>query len=370
MEGTGNLNVDHYRDMKKYLGGVAGNVRRIIEEHPLTERLAPAYFKDGVMLYPRRGGKALRPGLLLAAARIMGGEDEGALLVGAAVEMFHIFTLVHDDIIDCDELRRGGPSNHVFFRSILAARHDLAARSNDQLGEALAILAGDVQHAFAVSLITAAARRRLVASDVALHLLDELEVNVLTPLVEGQVLDLMLAAMPLADVTEDAVTDMLWKKTGVLFQFALTAGAMIGMGSSDATHPIIATFTRIGRLFGIGFQLMDDLLGLLGKKETFGKPIGSDLIEGKRTPIVLHAYDRASNAEKRFIESILGNPGSTVEQREELTGLLIQLGGPDHARRRMREHLEQCRELISGLPAHPMREMLMEIAEYAGTRDK
>lgn len=363
-------NNQDFQDVNSYLSYISGSVRKVIENHILLKHLAPDYFSEGVMLYPRRSGKALRPSLVYAASEIMGSNPLAALTVGAAIEMFHIFTLVHDDIIDRDDLRRGGPTNHVFFVNEMQKVPYLSTDIIPHLGSSLAILAGDVEHAFSVCLITRAAREGSLPLDLAMYLIEELELGVLTPLVEGQVLDLQLSQMPLDEVTESAIMDMLWKKTGVLFQFSCMAGAMIGLGTADPQAPFVKLFAKIGKLFGIAFQLRDDLLGLIGDEKVFGKPIGSDLQEGKRTPIVIHSYQNADEHDRTIIKKLLGNPELTESQLVELRDILIKNGGIRHATERIEELLSECSKLIRELPEHPLREILTQIVAFAGSRNK
>ena len=244
------------------------------------------------------GGKRIRPALTLLAARAFGGEDAAtrALPVALAVEVFHTFTLVHDDVMDGSPVRRGRPS--------VWAEWDVPT----------AILAGDLMMGLAYRLLDDAD----LAPDLARRVRDRFHAMV-ARLCEGQALDMAFETR--ADVTHEAYLDMIDGKTGALLQLALEAGAIAG-GADTAAAGALA---RAGRDAGRAFQLQDDLLDLTADSADWGKPVGQDLVEGKRTALLLRAVEASA--------SDAAAPGDAELFRQALTGLDPEQ--VDDARQRM-----------------------------------
>ena len=250
----------------------------------------PADIHDAIYSYIERRGKALRPLLLLLSCGAVGGDELQALPAAAAVEVFHTWTLVHDDIIDRDDTRRGNATVHADYRSKAESDHGLTGEEAAHYGRTVAILAGNSQQSWAFALM-ADLRNRGVAPGVVLELIDRMATWLTPRLLEGEMLDVQFALTPFTGLTEDEVLDMLTKKTAALLEFAAWCGARIGMGDD----PQAEGFGQLGRfaaLCGTAFQLHDDLLGLTANEAALGKPIGSDIREGKRTLLMYRALSR------------------------------------------------------------------------------
>jgi len=284
---------------------------------------------DAVMAYVERSGKRLRPAVLMWCCGAVGGDPDTALPAGAGVELFHTWTLVHDDIIDNDDLRRGGPSVHRLGTQMALQRHGYDVREADLYGRDLAILTGDCQHAWSVSLFCECK----VDPAVILSIVRELETRVVNTLLEGELLDVQYSRANSANLTQDAVLKMLWMKTGALYEFCARAGAMIGLSTPDRDHPQVAALADFASECGTAFQLQDDILGLVGDPKKLGKPVGSDLREGKKTLPVLFALERAGAAEKTLIESALGNQEAGEGLILQATQAVTDLGGIERTRK-------------------------------------
>ena len=293
--------------------------------------LAPADLADGVWSYLRRPAKRLRPAALLRAARAVGGDPERALPAAAAVELFHTWTLVHDDLIDNDELRRGAPTVHAAARARAPA--GLAPERAREYGRDVAILAGDVLHGWAAALFLEAARA--LDAGVVIELARELETSVLAHLIEGELRDVQQALVPAEDwrsVSEDEVLRMLWLKTGALYEFCGRAGAALGLGSADRDEPRARALARFASECAVAFQLQDDVLGVTGDERRLGKPVGSDLREGKKPGGVLAALRTADARAEREILAVLGVRDAGPAEIERCVRHLRELGGIDRAR--------------------------------------
>ncbi len=347
---------------------------KMLEEYLLTnlylDRFKPEDMRKAVTLYVRSGGKRLRPAILLWSCGALGGDVETALPAAAAVEIFHTWTLVHDDIIDRDDKRRGGHTVHEHFRKHASER--LGAISSDEqnhYGISVAILAGDVQHGWGVSMMTELSSRKGLDPAVTLHLINRLDDEVLNMLVEGEVLDIQFSQLPLSQLKLKTIEDMLWKKTGVLYRFCAAAGSLIGLGRVEPDHPTVTALEEFSSLCGVAFQLQDDLLGITGDPVTIGKPVGSDIREGKRTTVVYYAYQEADRWEKERIEEILGRSNASEAELNEVISILKRRGGIEKTQERARYHIENALPLLDELPPSRYLELLNAWADFMIARE-
>lgn len=328
----------------------------------------PEHIRRAVLSYPGRPAKRLRPTVLLLACSAVGGDETDALPAAAGVEMFHTWTLVHDDLIDNDSLRRGQPSVHE--EGAQWARDELAYDEAHarEYGRNLCILAGDIQHAWAVVLFLECARSGRVRPDVVLALTSMLESSVINQLLHGEMLDIQYSRRPIDSLTEAEVVEMLRLKTAVLYQFAATAGACIGSDTRPGESAIGQALAEFSEHCGIAFQLQDDILGVVGDEALLGKPIGSDIREGKRTVVLLHAWGRADSAQRRLLDATLGNPAASPADLAAARSLLAGLGGVAHAQTLARMHLDTALAALARVPDSPSRALLNAWAEYMLSR--
>ena len=233
------------------------------------------------------GGKRLRPYLVIKSCQMLGGSIKNTLPAAAAIEMIHNFTLVHDDIMDNDEMRHGVPTVHTKF------------------GMPLAILAGDVLFSKAFETISVDNVRDKTASSLLVARLAKACVDVC----EGQVLDIKLAEGKKIP-TKSEYIKMIEKKTSALFEVSCAMGAICaGMKEKD-----ISNLASFGRNLGVAFQITDDYIGVLGDPKITKKPVGNDLREGKKSLPILLAIQKADKKSKRIILDVFGNPKATKKQ--------------------------------------------------------
>lgn len=291
--------------------------------------------------YPEAGGKRMRPIMAMLVAEAVGGKGREALPFGCCLELIHNFTLVHDDVIDKDPLRRGRPAVHVAF------------------DEPTAIIAGDALFAIAYDVLATTK----VEGESLRRLLHAVSDTVFL-VAEGQQMDVDNEDRP--TISRQEYLDMVEKKTAVLFACAAEGGAVIGGG----TERQIADLKEYARLLGIGFQIWDDVLGLTGDARKVGKPIGSDVRNGKRTLIVVDALERLENdPRKRVLTDALGNAEATDAQVRAAVQLLQDIGSIEHARQFALDHAKKAKDLLSCLPESDEREMLREMVDYAVGRE-
>ncbi|HEY8463474.1 MAG TPA: polyprenyl synthetase family protein [Bacillota bacterium] len=327
----------------------------------------PEPLRQAVYSYLLRPAKRFRPGVLLFSCGAVGGEEETARLAAAAVEVYHTWTLVHDDIIDNDPKRRGMPTVHEEFRR-KALDCGYSPREAVDLGRNIAILAGDLQHAWSVRLLLDTVKLGVPAA-VVLDLLSRMEVDLTNGLVEGEALDVLFTKREIGELTEAEVLRMLELKTGVLYGYAAMAGAAIGLKQTVGENRLIAALSRFARKCGVAFQLQDDILGITGNEQRLGKAVGSDLREGKRTTIVLHAFANAGAQEQRFLKEKLGNAAASDEDLARVKQILIANNGIEYTRQLAESIVAQAVREIEPLDDSIYKQLLLSWSQYVVNRE-
>ncbi|WP_456466604.1 polyprenyl synthetase family protein [Methanopyrus sp.] len=281
------------------------------------------------------GGKRFRPLLAIKSCQALGGAPEDVLPEAAAVELIHTFTLIHDDIMDEDEERRGVEAVHV------------------RWNVPVAILAGDTLFSKAFEVAAEGGDIRAVR---------ELA-RACTEICEGQAMDLEFEERD--DVTEEEFLEMVRKKTAALIR----ASCVVGGLKAGADDDQLTALAEYGENLGIAFQIQDDVLDLVGDESKLGKPVGSDIVEGKKTLIVIKGLERADEGQRERILSVLGNEDASREEVLEVIEILRELGAIDYARERAREYAEAAKEALSRLPGNEHREFLEAVADFVVERE-
>lgn len=266
-----------------------GDVTRVALVRYLRQRPPERHLYDLVADYPRRGGRMLRPSLCIATARAFGGDVEETVRVAAAIELLHNAFLVHDDIEDDSESRRGRPTLHRLHGTPVAVN----------VGDALALLGLDAL----------LANRWRIGSRLTLRLLEDAE-RMMRESIEGQAVELGWRRDNALHVTDADYLEMVLKKTcWYTTIFPLRAGMLIGTHSAFGLDHIV----RFGFFLGAAFQIQDDVLNLAGDESSYGKELNGDLWEGKRTLILLHALRQLEDAERSRLAAFL------AKERDERT---------------------------------------------------
>jgi geranylgeranyl diphosphate synthase type I len=321
-------------------------------------RFRPEHLQRAVYAYIERPAKRLRPALLLLCCGAVGGNEWQALPAAAAVELFHTWTLVHDDIIDNDALRRGLPTVHVEAAGWATAEFAAAPAAAAAYGRDVAILAGDVQQAWATAMLLECAERGVPAR-IVLGLVGRLQTVLNHRLIEGEMLDVQLSYRRLDSVSEEEVLRMIGLKTGVLLEYCAAAGAAIGCGRLPGEDPVVDALGEFAHLCGVAFQLQDDVLGVTGDQTKLGKPLGSDIREGKATTIVLHALRTAAAPQAAVILRALGRAEAPAAEVDAVRQVLLELGSIEYTRALAERHVGQALvRLHEAVPASPQRDLL------------
>ncbi len=347
------------------LAAIAREVRATLNNVALRPAFAPAEMVEAALAYPNAGGKALRPALITWASGALGGERQTALRAGAATELYHTYTLVHDDIIDRDPVRRGNPSVHALMERVGREQFGLQDDA-PHYGASMAILAGDAIQCWSIYLLTTLADFG-VPPTVMLQIIGRLQGQVGPAIVEGEVRDIQLPFLPVPEVSRDDILRVITTKTSALFTFCAWTGGLLARGQEDDDVVRLASFADNA---GIAFQLQDDVLGLVADAATLGKPVGNDLREGKRTMIIALGWERAAEHERRQLQHVLGNPSASPDDIAAATALLRRLGAIDDVQAMADHCLVDALHYLDELPANRCVDFLRELALKMVKRQK
>ncbi len=347
--------------LQKELSEVCGTINDFIFSDSFPGTLAPELLRDAVRLYPLRGGKRIRPVLVMWACGAVGGDPAKAVNAAAAVEIYHNWTLVHDDIIDCDELRRGSATCHIELKRRAAGRFELTPVRAKKFGTDFSILAGDVQQAWAMDVLLRSTERGVSCETVNM-LARRMQSFLNRGLISGEALDVEFEYRKQFPGREE-VMDMIRGKTGVLLSYSAECGAMIGLDTPDYSRKEVRALSEFAGEVGYAFQLCDDLLGVYGDEETFGKPLCSDFREGKPTILFIEAMERLSPAGKEELFSLMNLEHYGAEEISRIQTLLEECGAREAVVRQAESSSAAALKNLAKLPAGKYRSLLEALAE-------
>jgi octaprenyl-diphosphate synthase len=278
------------------------------------------------------GGKRLRPLLVVLAARASGYEGDKHLLVATVIEFIHTATLLHDDVVDASEMRRGQESANVLF------------------GNEAAVLVGDFLYSRAFQMMV----------EVGGMAIMEILSDTTNAIAEGEVMQLMNCHDP--DTSQDRYLDVIHHKTAKLFQAATRLGSVLA-GRSEQEQDAMAAY---GLHLGKAFQLVDDVLDYSADSKELGKNVGDDLAEGKPTLPLIYAMRHGSEAQAALIRSAIEEGGQ--EHIAEIIAAIESTGALAYTQRLARDEADSAIQQLSHLPASNYRDALEALARYAVDR--
>jgi len=281
------------------------------------------------------GGKRIRPALLLLSAKLFDYRGYGAVRLGAVVEIIHTATLVHDDIIDEAKTRRGRPA------------------ANTQWGNSKCVLAGDWLYMQAF---------KIAVQERNFRILDTL-IELTQQMVEGELLQMEKLSQL---ITLDEYFDLIYRKTACLFSVCMRLGAILG----GATAEQETALSQYGHDLGMAFQIVDDVLDLTASEDVLGKPVGSDLREGKATMAVIHALERCTPQERTSIETVLRDRVFNGVTHAEILEILERHGSLQAASNRAAQYAESARNSICTFPNSEIKRALLWAPDFVVARDK
>ena len=280
------------------------------------------------------GGKRLRPMLTIAAAQMCGYEGDHHITLAASVEFMHTATLLHDDVVDESDMRRGKQAARMVW------------------GNQASVLVGDflLGQAF-----------RMMVSTGSMDALDVLS-TAATVIAQGEVMQ--LAAAQDMETTEDAYLEVIRSKTAALFAAATEMGPIVG----DSEKAVRDAFRSFGLNLGMAFQLIDDALDYSGSQSDLGKNVGDDFFEGKITLPVLLAYRRGNDEEREFWRKAMESDASDKEALAHAMNLLQKHGSIDDTVARAQHYGKIACDALAPLPSGEMKDALLDVVEFCVSR--
>jgi octaprenyl-diphosphate synthase len=303
-----------------------GHCERVLDEELVSDQ---GFISDLCRHCSQFHGKLLRPALVLLSGRVCGGVTPAHHVLGAVVELVHLATLVHDDVLDEADIRRR------------------AATVNRLWGNGRAVLMGDFIYSHAFHLCSS------LESQFASRLIGQTAVTVC----EGEMMQ--VAHRGNWDVSEDVYLDIITRKTAVLIEACCQLGAWAAKADDEA----MAKLRTFGRSLGIAFQIADDLLDLTGDESEVGKSLGRDLTEGESTLPLIHHLSNLPGEQRDDLVARLSN-GAVAQLVGEMPRRLRKTGSLQYARQVAEVHLEQARTALAGLPASPARDSLQAMTDF------
>jgi len=276
------------------------------------------------------GGKRLRPYLVLKSCQMLGGKQSDAISAASAIEMIHNFTLVHDDIMDNDEMRHGVTTTHKKF--------DIP----------LAILAGDVLYSKAYNTISSKSK---LSSNYTTQLVSKLS-KACIEICEGQVNDIKFAENKRIP-TEKEYIKMIEKKTAVLFEVSCAMGAIC----AKRKQKDVKNLSAFGKNLGIAFQITDDLIGIIGDSKITKKPVGNDIREGKKSLPIILAIKKARGQNRTKIMRVFGNSRASKQQINLAVNVIRSLGVEKEVRDVALKYVQRAEKSISSYTGSAKNEM-------------
>src|SRR5690348_15391450 len=279
------------------------------------------------------GGKRLRPMLVLLAAQVASYRGQHDVLLAAVVEFIHTATLLHDDVVDESDLRRGRQTANALW------------------GNAASVLVGDFLYSRSFQMMVEADDMRVM----------RILADTTNQIAEGEVLQLLNIRNP--NVDEAAYLRVIERKTAVLFAAATRLGGLLG--SVPPAHE--EALARFGLNLGFAFQIADDVLDYVSDAGTLGKNIGDDLAEGKATLPLIHAIERAPPAQAASLRRAIETGG--LDSLDNIIAAIRDSGAIEHTRRRAQHYADAAKHALSGMPHSPALDALLVLADYALNRN-
>ena len=314
----------HFSVKSDFAAVDAAIIEHLSSQVPMVEKIGQYIIESG--------GKRLRPLLVLLSARACGYQQQQHITLAAVVEFIHTATLLHDDVVDTSDLRRGKPT------------------ANNKWGNSSSVLVGDFLYSRAFQMLVSIGN---------IDVMGTLS-NATNVIAEGEVLQLLNAKNP--DVSEADYLHVILGKTVMLFEAASQTGAQMAQASSEQTEAL----RRFGRHLGVAFQLIDDLMDYTGDQTSMGKNVGDDLAEGKPTLPLIHAMAHAADDERKLIRKAIRQ--GSCDEIDKIQSILIRCGSLDYTRARATQETQDALDCLNIVNDSPYKQSLADLCTLALTR--
>ena len=316
-------------DLKKLTDADMLRVNQVISDHLASEVVLINQLSNHIIL---SGGKRLRPMLVILAARACRYQGEDDALLAAVVEFIHTATLLHDDVVDDSDMRRGKETASTIW------------------GNEAAVLVGDYLYSRAFQMMVQAQSMQIM----------DLLANTTNIIAQGEVLQLLNVHDP--DTTEANYQEVIYSKTACLFEAAARIGALLGQVSTEQEQALQA----YGKHLGIAFQLVDDALDYSARSEELGKNVGDDLAEGKPTLPLIHAMQVGDAAQRQLLRDAIKS--GRIERFDEINQIINATGALQYTLDQAQSESTAAKNAIAGFEESEYRQALMFLADYAVAR--
>jgi geranylgeranyl diphosphate synthase, type I len=306
------------------------------------------------------GGKRIRPIMMYWGYVGAGGKDKKEIIKASiSIELIHAFLLIHDDIVDRDDLRRGQKTIHAKYRDHYKKFFD--GSDSVHFGNSIGIISGD----FVYSLGNQVLFSSNFSPEIVMTALKKMQ-DIVGLTCVGEIQDIYMERT--GRITEKAILKMYENKTArYTFDGPLKLGAML----AGATDEQCARLTDFAVPLGIAFQIRDDILGIYGDEKVIGKPVGSDIAEGKRTFIVNRAFKKAHSQQKKTLKQLLGKKDLTQKDVEDFRDLIKEIGVKDEVEKYMQELIDDAQEALEKINITPeAKAFLYDLTQYLNNREK
>lgn len=321
--------------VKKELAEVETEIQNIIPQKPKeVYGILPDFF--------RRGGKRIRPAIVILSTLAMGGDAKKAIKPATLVELFHNFTLIHDDIEDNSTMRRGEPT------------------LNNKYGVPIALNSGDALYTTMWQEIY-----NMDFNEIKILRLQKLFATAFRGVVEGQGVELYWHKNNVFNLSEKDYFSMVEGKTGALMGLSFQLGAEI----SDASNEFSSKLKRFGERIGVAFQIYDDFLNVEGDFEKYKKEICGDITEGKRTLMVIKTLEKATSEESSKLKKILSSGTKDSEDFDYVIRLFKKYGALDYSKEIATKLVKEAKDSIKSIPENKYKAALLEIADFVINRE-
>lgn len=314
---------------------------------------------EHVKMMTLSGGKRLRPAFMLAGYEAAGGVDTERLIdTSMAIELIHMFLLIHDDIIDRDALRHGVSTLHERYADW--GRQKLGLEDSRHFGNSIALIVGDMIYSFGNNILFHSG----FPHEHVFAALSKMQ-KIVSQTCVGEAKDIYLEYRRKA--TSDEVLKMYEQKTArYTFEGPLHLGALLAGGS----HELLETLSRYALPLGIAFQIQDDILGVFGDEKRTGKPVGSDVEEGKMTILVTKAYERGGEYRAELERLLVRGEELTREDIERFRAIMVESGVLEETKTLARTSIHTAKETLSGVTLpEQTKNFLLGVADYMLERE-
>ncbi len=312
--------------LREFTSADMGRVNRVIEQHLSSDVVLINQLSQHII---HSGGKRLRPMLVMLAAKSCGYEGQSDALLAAIIECIHTATLLHDDVVDESEMRRGQQTASTIW------------------GNEAAVLVGDYLYSRSFQMMV-----RVQSMEIMNLLADTTNT-----IAQGEVLQLLNINDP--DTSEAKYLEVIYNKTACLFEAACRIGAII----SHSGEKLERAFSDYGKHLGIAFQLVDDALDYEADSESLGKNVGDDLAEGKPTLPLIYVLQKGTEDEKKLIRKAIKQGG--LEHIEEIGQIIRQTGALDYTHKLAIDHADRAKNALHDIADSQFRQALLFLANYA-----